>query len=231
MNRPALQICRHPCRAWIVYVVCVTCVLLSAEAQGAPKKNTRAPVTIFESFRALDGNLVRLDAQLKELEDLIARGSSGARATSSGRKAKQPWTAPSQRMLKTVSAMQGTTLELQRRHTKSTADRELLAPLTKESSELVRAARNLTGASTPEDAQKSLAQIRDDRIRFNLRFQAIAADYGALRCARGQWSCCEITAKNGERACHWACVSTPRQCKAGLVGGRSQSATANVIKH
>jgi hypothetical protein len=231
MSTRLKQMRTNSIRACILYVLLFAWYLPPADAQRPTTKAAKTPPSPFESFRALDDNLARLDGQLKQLEVLIARSATGARATSSGRKGRQPWATASRPMLSTIGSTQRTTLTLQRRYRKSRAGREMLANLARESNGLVRSARSLNRAATPAEAQTSLALIRDARIKFALSFQAIAADYAALRCVRGEWSCCELVAKEGQKACHWTCKPAPRQCGAGLLGSRSQSASAEVIKH
>jgi hypothetical protein len=89
----------------------------------------------------------------------------------------------------------------------------------------------MAASKNAAQARSTMEEVRRSRIDFLLKFHALSANYGALRCERGRWACCEIAHQNGAASCQWSCVQTVRQCSKGLLGPRSQSASADVVRH
>jgi hypothetical protein len=179
----------------------------------------------FDSFRALDRQLSKLDAQLKAAGSLLDRARTGAIATTSGRRARSPWSDGARSIDKTLRSMLLTVDSLHRRYaqTRSGFAKSLLAPLPGEVKKMRNDTRALAKASTPADAKRALEAVNASRLEFVLAFQAISGGYAGLRCARGQWSCCSPKPGGDQRGCTWSCVEKPRMCTSGFVGPRSRS--------
>lgn len=209
---------------------CLVC-FLTLIAQAEAVKKAKRPLTIFDSFRSLDQGLSALDAQLNRIDDVVQKAASGTIATSSGKRARQPWTGPSQQMLANVRSLKNTVMALQRRYQRSAGSKSLLPPLLKAAVALDQSAAGLAASKNAMQAKSALQAVRKSRIDLVLSFHALSADYGVLRCERGQWACCQVGQQNGASACRWSCVETPRRCSKGLLGPRSQSASADVVRH
>jgi hypothetical protein len=207
-------------------------LVVSAIAHGQVAKAARRPSAVpFDSFRSIDQKLSLLDAQLSRIDSLLQKAASGAIATSSGTRSRQPWSATSQQMLTNVRSLGKTAAGLQRQYSKSVVARSLFPPLLKSATALEKAATALAASKNVAQTKSGLEEVQKSRIDFVLSFHAISADYGALRCERGRWACCEVASQNGSASCRWSCVQSTRQCSKGLLGPRSQSASAEVVRH
>jgi len=213
-----------PHRLLLVLLFTFAATNSSAVNAGATKKHPYSNEP-FDSFRTLDRQLSKLDAQLKATESLLDRARTGATATTSGRRARSPWSNTARSIDKTLRSMLLTVNALQRRYAQKRRGfaKSLLSPLPGEVKKMRNDTRSLGRASTPADATRALEAMNASRLEFVLAFQAISGGYAGLRCARGQWSCCNQKAGGDQRGCTWSCVKKPRMCTSGFVGPRSRS--------
>ena len=202
---------------------------LSVCAHGAQPKGQKAGEP-FDSFQAIDKSLSLLDAQLVQADSVLQKAAAGAIATSSGKRARTPWNAISRQIFINVRSMDDRTTRLRRRYRTKVAQ-HLLAGLIRSEKRLMISATKFRRSQTAAPAKAALQQIQEARVDFVLALHALTSDYGALRCPPKHWACCRIVSQNGNSACRWSCVKTPRQCTQGLLGPRSNAATVEVIRH
>lgn len=207
--------------AGVVAIASFHCVLIGAERRIAPKTPVSADEP-FRTFRQLDEKLTLLQTQHHFLQATLQTNRS-ANTIGAG---VRPWVAPAHAMRKTVFSMQrllhrsenlyrikhrqfGIRLFGTLRMRAETVRLNLLA---------VEMERNRTAAySEQQELEKSI-------LSLIVQFQAASGGYGALRCSRRAWTCCEPKRKedlqSGEQAaCRWMCVQRSASCT-GFVGPR-----------
>jgi hypothetical protein len=209
----------------------VLALLFCSPAVEAQPQGSQKAAEPFASFRALDKSLSLLDTQLVQADAVLQKTAAGAIATSSGKRARAPWNAISRQIFINVRSIDGRTNRLRRRYRATKSAQPLFAGLMKSEVQLMASARSLQSARTIARAQAALQHVQQARLDFVLAFHALTSDYGALRCPRKSWACCEIVRQNGGAACRWSCVKAPRQCTKGLLGPQSTAASADVIRH
>jgi hypothetical protein len=209
----------------------IVALLLSFPVQGAQPKAAQKLREPFDSFQAIDKALSLLDKQLVQTESVLQKATSGSIATSHGRKGRQPWGALGRQIFVTVRSIDDRTARLQRRYRAKKVTQSLFAALIKAEKQLMTSARTFQNSPTVTPAKAALKQFQQARVDFVLAFHALSSDYGALRCQRKTWACCEIVSQGGTAACRWSCVNLPRQCTRGLLGPQSAAASAAVIRH
>jgi hypothetical protein len=204
----------------------ILALALSAPAQGAQR--AREP---FDSFQAIDKALSLLDKQLAQADSLLQKAASGSIATSHGKRGRPPWNALGQQIFINVRSVNARTSRLQRRYEAKRVAQRLFTALMESEKQLMASAKAFQGSQTTAQAKTALQRVQQSRVDFVLAFHALSSDYGALRCQRKSWACCEIVSQDGSAACRWRCVNVPRQCTQGLLGPQSTAASAVVIRH
>jgi hypothetical protein len=172
-----------------------------------------------------------LDVQLERIDALLHKAESGVIATSSGKRGRQPWSTVSQQMLANTRSISKIAAALQRKYKSAAAAKSIFPPLLKGATALEKAAAGVGASKNVAQARSAVEGVRQSRIDFLLSFHALSADYGALRCERDTWACCEVARQNGTASCRWSCVQTSRRCNKGLLGPKSQWVSTDVVRH
>jgi hypothetical protein len=94
---------------------------------------------------------------------------------------------------------------------------KMFSDLSRRAAVVAKAARAVAKSRNDAVRQRAREQLARASVALVLKYQGAAANYGALRCDRGQWACCEPRAPepNGPRvhACTWVCVAHRARCR------------------
>jgi hypothetical protein len=205
--------------AGIIAIALFSCTLMAQKRIASKTASTENP---FRTFRLLDQKLTLLQSQQHSLQAALQINKS-ANTISAGAPA---WVAPARAMRRTALSMQR--LVSREEHLYRIRHRQFgvrLFSILRIRTEAVRRnvvamelARNQTTAhSAQQELEKSL-------LSLIVQFQAASGGYGAVRCPRRAWTCCEPKRtedlQSGEQAaCRWVCVQRSPSCT-GFVGPR-----------
>jgi hypothetical protein len=184
----------------------------------------------FDSFQAIDKILSSLDTQLTQADSVLQKAGTGSIATSSGKRGRPPWAVLGQQILTNARTLDSRIMRLRSHYRTKRVSQQLFSGLVNADKGFTASARRFERSQTAVQARGALKQLQQSRLDLVLAFHSLSSDYGALRCQKGSWACCEVAGRNGNAACRWTCVRTPRQCR-GLLGPRSTAASTDVIRH
>jgi hypothetical protein len=210
---------------WVVLFAFLLSIPIHAQLARSPKTAAEP----FDTFRIMDGKLSELDAQLIQVDSVLQKADRGSIATSSGKMARQPWATAGLQILRNARTLNSRTALLRRRYRTKNASKALFTPLATSAKHLFSSARAFQRSRTAREAERGLQDLQRSRVDFLMAFHSLTSDYGALRCQRGMWACCEIVPKEGAASCHWDCVEESRKCTKGLIGPRSSAAGSTVV--
>lgn len=209
--------------------IALLALMLSIQSYGQRTSPAKRAAEPFATFQAMDRQLSQLDTQLSQVKLILQKTNRGSIATSSGKMARQPWADAGMKIFLTVRALDSRTTLLRTHYRANSASGKLLTRLATSARHLVSSARTFQRSRTALKAESGFEDLQQSRVEFLMAFHAVTSDYGALRCQRGAWGCCDIVPKDGAASCHWRCVEESRKCTSGLLGPRSNSAGSTIV--
>jgi hypothetical protein len=183
----------------------------------------------FNTFRSLDSQLSRLDAQFSHLRKESEQVSKISNRNRRAKRYRQLHRSESSRELRsTVSSIGATVRKLSSSTTtrKSGYGRILTRALTRRAKAMQGRLDYVVKAETNKQARLSMRKFADAMLAFVLQFQAVAGGYGALQCEPGNWTCCgrkRVRSASGAalHGCMWLCVQRRAACRSGCLGPRT----------
>jgi hypothetical protein len=171
----------------------------------------------FATFHLLDRQLSMLGQQSAALQKTV-RSPQVASA-----KTGPAWRSVARQMGETVATVERLVLRLRRRYrSKPFATRLFRHFLTRAAS--VRSALNaVSSADNTTRAGPAALEVDKRIVALGLEYNAITGGYAALKCAPGEWTCCEPKRGSGAApadACRWTCRKHANRC-GGFVGARA----------
>jgi hypothetical protein len=207
--------------AWL-RIAALSTTLVAAQ-KPTPHEAAASSEEPFRSFRLLDAKLTLLTNQqdsLKAAFNPVETGSGKTAALSGSR-------------TQAFSSMKSTAAEIERiagrlerlyagRH--RTFGVQMFRIMRIKAKEVQRGVNALAKAQTRSGLDLATMTLDKRIVSLVAQFQAASGGYGAVRCAPGEWTCCEPKRskdllQSDQVACMWACVPSAKRCT-GFVGPR-----------
>jgi len=197
--------------AWLSLAALSTTLFAAPkQPQARPKESNDEP---FRSFRMLDTKLTLLTNQQNALKTLQAGSVNTRRRTAACSSMSHTATQ--------IDHIAGALERLyERRH--QTFGIRIFKLMQKRAQEVQPRVRAVAKAQTRSALDLAIKNLDQGIVSLVVQFQAASGGYGATRCPRGAWTCCEPKRsedllQSEPAACMWGCVSKPKRCT-GFVG-------------
>ena len=190
-----------------------------------------AHLDVFESFRLLDTQFTKLDAEFRTLQESM---------TNSGRRTgvKRPWRDAARQMRDTTAHIErlSTRMTARYRRSKRKLGYHMFLLLRRDAQQLHARLVPIVAAPSQARARRESLEARRRMLDLVLQYQAISGGYAAAQCDAGEWTC--GNEKSEPRSVgyprigvKWVCVKRAAACK-GILGSpasklASQPLTAN----
>jgi hypothetical protein len=195
----------------------IYCPLLRSQSRVAPGPAI-SRYEPFRSFGLLDRQLTVLQSQQHSLQIALAKSESST--------GQPPWAVAAGAIRKTAVSLEGITSHSQRLYRLRSRPYgvRLFRILQTRIENIRRGASAIESTPNRDVAKAGEQELNNQVLSLIVQFQAISGGYGATRCARRSWVCCEPKRRSDlapgeEAACRWICVQRSQRCT-GLLGPR-----------
>jgi hypothetical protein len=181
----------------------VLALLLPASAAAQARVQRQPTNEPFATFQAIDKQLEIVNARTQQLGH--APAPAAAQAVRQLRAAAVKSEQLSNRLVRTYSAR------------RERFGVQMFSDLSRKAAVVIKAATAVANSRNNAAGQRVREQLSRSTFALVLQYQAASANYGALRCDRAQWACCEprVPEPNTPRvtACTWVCVASRARCR------------------